>query len=306
MRTRSSARPAPCSRSRTPTAAGTRSTPARARARSTRPGSSSGRCSGSACPATIRPSPGRLRYLLSQQQDFGGWFQTTTHENFRTPMRETRYAVMALAEAFPGRMRPRRGWGNRDDGPARLPRIDSLGPHARRSRKPLGRPRAGSGSISRERSPRCSITPSRWSGHRPRPAWADWSRRSRSRPWSAGSTIRPRSSGARPPGPCDGWATRGIGIGRDRRGTRRPEPADPPRRRPDLRLPVPRDGPPARPGRVADRADPRPGPLDATPGPPDLAPVVLPHARHGTRPADRRHLPRADGRARCRRSSART
>ena len=42
-----------------------------------------------------------IRYLLSQQQDFGGWFQTTTHENFRTPMRETRYAVMALARAFP-------------------------------------------------------------------------------------------------------------------------------------------------------------------------------------------------------------
>ena len=66
-----------------------------------------------------------LRYLLSQQQDFGGWFQTTTHENFRTPMRETRYAVMALAEAFPRPGAPLRGWGNRDGGP-RLPRIDSL------------------------------------------------------------------------------------------------------------------------------------------------------------------------------------
>jgi hypothetical protein len=42
-----------------------------------------------------------LRYLLSQQQDFGGWIQTT-HENFRTPMRETRYAVMALAPRGPG------------------------------------------------------------------------------------------------------------------------------------------------------------------------------------------------------------
>ncbi len=42
-----------------------------------------------------------IRYLLSQQQDFGGWFQTTTHENFRTPMRETRHAVMALARAYP-------------------------------------------------------------------------------------------------------------------------------------------------------------------------------------------------------------
>jgi HEAT repeat protein len=67
-----------------------------------------------------------LHYLLSQQQDFGGWFQTTTHENFRTPMRETRYAVMALAEAFPRPGAPLHGWGNRDCGPARLPRTDSL------------------------------------------------------------------------------------------------------------------------------------------------------------------------------------
>ena len=44
--------------------------------------------------------------------------------------------------------------------------------------------------------------------------------RSRPRPWSAGSTIRPRSSGARPPGPCGGSATRALASGRDRRGTR--------------------------------------------------------------------------------------
>jgi HEAT repeat protein len=67
-----------------------------------------------------------LRYLLSQQQEFGGWFQTTTHENFRTPMRETRYAVMALARAFPLPGAPLHSWGNRDDGPARRPRTDSL------------------------------------------------------------------------------------------------------------------------------------------------------------------------------------
>ncbi|MGO9469429.1 MAG: discoidin domain-containing protein [Isosphaeraceae bacterium] len=69
---------------------------------------------------------GALRYLMAQQQDFGGWFQTTTHENFRTPMRETRYAVMALAQAFPQPAGPLHGWGNRDLGPARLPRTDNL------------------------------------------------------------------------------------------------------------------------------------------------------------------------------------
>ncbi len=67
-----------------------------------------------------------LAYLLREQQDFGGWFQTTTHENFRTPMRETRYAVMALAQAYPRGGPPGRGWGNRDKGPARLPRGDTL------------------------------------------------------------------------------------------------------------------------------------------------------------------------------------
>jgi cellulose synthase operon protein C len=67
-----------------------------------------------------------LRYLLAQQQDFGGWFQTTTHENFRTPMRETRYAVMALAEAFPRPGAPCAGWGNRDEGPPRPPRSHGL------------------------------------------------------------------------------------------------------------------------------------------------------------------------------------
>jgi hypothetical protein len=67
-----------------------------------------------------------VRYLLKEQQDFGGWFQTSTHENFRTPMRETRYAVMALAEAFPSKTAPGKGWANRDLGPARIPRTDSL------------------------------------------------------------------------------------------------------------------------------------------------------------------------------------
>jgi hypothetical protein len=67
-----------------------------------------------------------VRFLLAHQKEFGGWFQTSTHENFRTPMRETRYAVMALARVHPLRGAPLTSWGNRDEGPARLPRTDSL------------------------------------------------------------------------------------------------------------------------------------------------------------------------------------
>ena len=66
------------------------------------------------------------RWLLARQRDFGGWFQTgTTGENFQTPQRETRYAVMALAAAYP-RERKSKGWGNRDGRPARPPRTGTV------------------------------------------------------------------------------------------------------------------------------------------------------------------------------------
>ncbi len=67
-----------------------------------------------------------LALLLARQQSFGGWFETTTHENFRTPMRETRYALEALALGFPRADRPLTSWGNRDEGPARVPQPGSL------------------------------------------------------------------------------------------------------------------------------------------------------------------------------------
>ena len=67
-----------------------------------------------------------LALLLARQQPFGGWFETTTHENFRTPMRETRYALEALALGFPQADRPLTSWGNREGGAARLPRPGPL------------------------------------------------------------------------------------------------------------------------------------------------------------------------------------
>ncbi|WP_435017023.1 discoidin domain-containing protein [Tundrisphaera sp. TA3] len=69
-----------------------------------------------------------LRFLLDRQQPFGGWFQADTHENFRTPMRETRYAVEALAEGFPRPGPALNSWGNRDGGPPRSPRPGPIVP----------------------------------------------------------------------------------------------------------------------------------------------------------------------------------
>ena len=179
------------------------------------------------------------------------------------------------------------------------------GSHARRSRKPLGRPRTRPARFAR------AIATVARSSRAARPGVG------RGLPGPAGPGRVGRSPG-RPARRSvqDRLAQAGLGLaaagqpgprhGRDRRGTQRPEPAT--RRGAarifayqfqgmDTRLDA---------GRVADRAHPRPGFVDATPGPADLAPVVLSHQRHGARPPDRRHLPRADGRARSCRSSART
>ncbi len=67
-----------------------------------------------------------LALLLARQRPFGGWFETSTHENFRTPMRETRYALEALAVGFPRANSPLKSWGNRDEAPARIPRTSPL------------------------------------------------------------------------------------------------------------------------------------------------------------------------------------
>ena len=49
------------------------------------------------------------QYLLGRQQDFGGWLDPLqSFENFRTPFRETQYAVMGLAAYYP--------WGERKKG----------------------------------------------------------------------------------------------------------------------------------------------------------------------------------------------
>ena len=146
------------------------------------------------------------RYLLAQQQDFGGWFQTTTHENFRTPMRETRYAVMALAEAFPRPEAPLRGWGNRVNGPARLPRTDSLVNTLDDLENLWDVPEADRARFAQAIA-KLLDCPEPQVRARPRPRWAGWGSPSRPSRWRRGSQTRPRSYGARPPGPCVGSET---------------------------------------------------------------------------------------------------
>ncbi|HMY74351.1 MAG TPA: terpene cyclase/mutase family protein, partial [Blastocatellia bacterium] len=67
-----------------------------------------------------------LKFLLSRQQSFGGWFDPRqTYENFRTPFRETQFAVMALSEFY--KAAPQKGWQQGFDAvPAKLAERDAL------------------------------------------------------------------------------------------------------------------------------------------------------------------------------------
>ena len=59
-----------------------------------------------------------VHYLLGRQQAFGGWLDPQqSFENFRTPFRETQFAVMALSAYFPRPARAK-GWNS--------PKIDRL------------------------------------------------------------------------------------------------------------------------------------------------------------------------------------
>ncbi len=72
-----------------------------------------------------------LKYLLGRQQAFGGWFDPLqSFENFRTPFRETQFAVLALASYYPMDKRAK-GWnstsgGLREDPVGRLEELDKV------------------------------------------------------------------------------------------------------------------------------------------------------------------------------------
>jgi hypothetical protein len=51
-----------------------------------------------------------VAYLLARQQEWGGWFDPRqSYENFRTPFRETQFAVMALSQLYPAANK-QKGW----------------------------------------------------------------------------------------------------------------------------------------------------------------------------------------------------
>ncbi len=72
-----------------------------------------------------------LKYLLGRQQSFGGWFDPLqSFENFRTPFRETQFAILALAAYYPMDKRAN-GWNstsvNLPEGPVgRLEELDKV------------------------------------------------------------------------------------------------------------------------------------------------------------------------------------
>lgn len=59
-----------------------------------------------------------LKYLLSRQQEFGGWLDPLqSFENFRTPFRETQMSILALSAYYPEKARAK-GWGTGAFAPA--------------------------------------------------------------------------------------------------------------------------------------------------------------------------------------------
>ncbi len=220
-------------------------------------------------------------------------------------MRETRYAVEALAEAYPRPSGPLRSWGNRDGQAARLPRTDSL-LHTLDdldnlwdvpARRP---PELRPGHPPPPRPPR-----RRSSGPTPRPAWGGSATPRPSRPWSPTSATPSKVAwrGA-------AWALRqlgndGIGVDAIREALTSPDPAT--RRGATRIFAYQFDGMDAR----VDLADA----LIARAADPDLwarlqAVRSLRQWFYRTgddrlKAEDRRRLPRPDGRARSSRSSAR-
>jgi len=65
--------------------------------------------------------------LLGRQQAFGGWFDVNPYEQFRTPFRETQWALIALSTFYPNPPPRPRGWNGPLGPQPQVLRIDSPG-----------------------------------------------------------------------------------------------------------------------------------------------------------------------------------
>lgn len=66
-----------------------------------------------------------IAFLLGRQQAFGGWLDPLqSFENFRTPFRETQFAILGLSGYFPASGEPAKGWNTTP--PARLNMADPV------------------------------------------------------------------------------------------------------------------------------------------------------------------------------------
>ncbi len=136
--------------------------------------------------------------LLERQQAFGGWFDVNPYEQFRTPFRETQWALMALSTLYPN-VKPRpRGWNGpfgtqplalRVDDPGRL--IDDLD-------RVWDGPAPGCGL----RSWRNHAIQRRWCGWPPAGLWAASAKTTRSPPWRPAWAMNRRSFAAPRPRLC--------------------------------------------------------------------------------------------------------
>ena len=79
--------------------------------------------------------------LLGRQQEFGGWFDVNPYEQFRTPFRETQWALIALSSLYPNRKTVRQAGMARSGRSRRSLRTDSPGEADPRPRANLGRSR---------------------------------------------------------------------------------------------------------------------------------------------------------------------
>ena len=150
--------------------------------------------------------------LLGRQQPFGGWFDINPYEQFRTPFRETQWALMALSSLYPNPKASsatagmaRSGRSPRRSAPIRPAHADP------RPRANLGRARRRSRAADRSRS---SAMNRPWCARPPAGRWDGSATSRRSRAWPDAWAMRPRSCAGPRPRRCGSMGNRFNGSHR--------------------------------------------------------------------------------------------